>query len=331
MTQAMREFVIGVQERFVSTMRQVLPLTPPLALVDVPNHSNVGDSAIYLGELAWLKQAGLPKPAYVCDVHSYRESDLRARVPRGTILIHGGGNLGDLWPQHQAFREEILSTFPDHRIVQLPQTIHFESAEGYERAEQLFSRHRDLTVLVRDRVSLELAESRLHCRAIECPDAAFALGPLKRPTSPSEDVVVLARTDKEASGPSPFDGAARVDWLGDPPTTAIRVERWLRVRNTGLPARQLLRRPLARQRLQRGCRLLSRGRVAVVDRLHGHILCLSMGIPHVLVDNSYGKVRAFFEAWTKDAPGVRFCREWSDAPAALAALRDTVTAAQEYA
>jgi pyruvyl transferase EpsO len=67
--------------------------------------------------------------------------------------------------------------------------------------------------------------------------------------------------------------------------------------------------------------MLSCGRIVVSDRLHAHILCLLMGIPHVLVDNSYGKVKSFFAAWTKDAPGVRFCRDWSEADAALAAMR----------
>ena len=35
------------------------------------------------------------------------------------------------------------------------------------------------------------------------------------------------------------------------------------------------------------------------DRLHAHILCLLMGIPHVLLDNTYGKVRSFHETWTQ--------------------------------
>jgi len=61
----------------------------------------------------------------------------------------------------------------------------------------------------------------------------------------------------------------------------------------------------------RGCRVLSQGRLVITDRLHGHILSLLMGIPHVLLDNSYGKVRRFYEAWTKEFESVR----WADVPA----------------
>ena len=69
----------------------------------------------------------------------------------------------------------------------------------------------------------------------------------------------------------------------------------------------------------RGCRLLSRGHQVITDRLHAHILCLLMGIPHVVVDNNYGKLGSFLEAWTKHAPGVRFCRDWTEAGSVLSA------------
>jgi exopolysaccharide biosynthesis predicted pyruvyltransferase EpsI len=325
----MREFVMGLRSRLFSILKTVLPIEPPVALVDVPNHSNVGDSAIYLGELSWMRDAQVT-PEYVCDVYSYRQAELRARVPRGTILIHGGGNLGDLWPQQQALREQILIAFPEHRVIQLPQTIHFESQETLENAAPLFSGHRNLTVFVRDRVSLKLAETGLRCRAVLCPDTAFALGSFARACSATEDTVVLARTDKESAGGSPLEGVPAVDWLGDPPSGLLGLERWLRRHDMGLAVRQWLRRPLAEQRLRRGCLMLSRGRIVVTDRLHAHILCLLMGIPHILVDNNYGKVRSFFDAWTKDAPGVRFCRDWSEANTSLIAMRASEQTAGQY-
>ena len=152
----MRRFVGELRETLFGCLNPLLPIEPPYALVDVPNHSNVGDSAIFLGELAWLEAIGAPRPDYICDIYSYRESDLRERVPHGTILIHGGGNLGDLWKAQQALREQIVSAFPDHRIVQLPQTIHFQSPAALERAAALFSNHKQLTIVARDRVSFDL-------------------------------------------------------------------------------------------------------------------------------------------------------------------------------
>jgi pyruvyl transferase EpsO len=57
----------------------------------------------------------------------------------------------------------------------------------------------------------------------------------------------------------------------------------------------------ARARVLRGCRLLSSGRVVITDRLHAHILCLLLGIPHAVLDNTYGKLGRFLETWTGEA------------------------------
>jgi pyruvyl transferase EpsO len=315
-------FVQRLRAQVIAALGSILPVERPFALVDVPNHGNVGDSAIFLGELAWMRDAGLPPPDYMCDIYSYDETALRARVPHGTIFIHGGGNLGDLWKYHQALRELIVATFPSHRVIQLPQTIHFESREACERTAAVLSAHKDLTIMARDRVSLEIARDGLGCRkALMCPDAAFALGPIDRPSSPTDDVLALVRTDKESAHRPLPSHLQPVDWLEDRTTTRLRLERFLRRHQMAFHVRTRLRQPLAEQRLQRGCRLLSRGRQVVTDRLHAHILCLMMGIPHVVVDNNYGKLRSFFEVWTKDAPAVRFCRDWTEVDSALLALR----------
>ena len=123
-----------------------------VALLDYPNHSNVGDSAIWLGETDFLAQLGA-RIVYVCDVETYDERALRARIGDGLILLHGGGNLGDLWPRHQELRERVVADFPDNDIVQLPQTIHFRDPASAERAGRLVDRHEHFTLLVRDTLS----------------------------------------------------------------------------------------------------------------------------------------------------------------------------------
>lgn len=40
------------------------------------------------------------------------------------------------------------------------------------------------------------------------------------------------------------------------------------------------------------------GRLVVTDRLHAHVLAGLMGVPHIVVDNSYGKVAAIHGEYT---------------------------------
>ena len=97
----------------------------PYALVDFPDHANVGDSAIWLGELVLLRAITGRDPSYVSAWHDFDRDAFLHSCPDGPVLIHGGGNLGDLWSHHQRFRESLLTAFPDRTIVQLPQSIFF--------------------------------------------------------------------------------------------------------------------------------------------------------------------------------------------------------------
>ena len=166
------------------------------------------------------------------------------------------------------------------------------------------------------------------------PDMAFALGRLERTASATQPLLHLGRDDLERS-----EGALlvadHVDWIHPPreprDRAAITFARALIVLSAGragtrrsrTSARAVLHAydMLARANVDRGRRMLSRGRVVVTERLHGHILCVLMSIPHVIVADRYGKLRAFHETWTRDAPGVR----WADS------LADAQRAAQELA
>ena len=295
-----------------------------VALLDFPAHSNVGDSAIWLGELACLRALGVRRIRYSCDILTYDRAQLARRIGPGPILLHGGGNVGDLYERHQQLREAVIRAFPDNPIVQLPQSIHFRSRDALERARTVFDAHPDLTLLVRERRSLEMARSEFRARSQLCPDMAFCLGPLERPAPACRPLLWLARTDVEAArdaggGWPEASPDLRVDWLRDPPMALAAVSRrlggWL-ARHPGLgpvlrDALSATYAPLARRRLERGCRLLASAGAIVTDRLHGHVLCLLLGIPHVLLDNNYGKVRSFYETWTADADLVR----WGESPA----------------
>ena len=295
----------------------LIPEGAPCALVDFPSHSNVGDSAIWLGEKKVLRRRGVTV-VYVCDGRTYARKHLTKRLGReGIILIHGGGNLGDLWPAREQFREKIIQDFTDHKIIQLPQSIHFAKSENLKQAKVVFNAHPDLTILVRDTHSFEMAKNEFSAKSILCPDLAFALDRPSRPSLPESEMVWLSRTDKESMGFALDDtsknskGAPlnKTDWLGERPTLTHKLYTFVKGR--------IERRPtylgwcsgflsqgydwIANQRLERGYRALSRGRVVITDRLHGHILSLLLGIPHVLLDNNYGKLRRFYETWTSQS------------------------------
>ena len=303
-------------------------LNKKFALLDFPNHPNVGDSAIWLGELAYFDSMHGARPAFVSTMHNWDPAALSRAVPSGTIFLSGGGNFGDLWPEQQAFRELVLAQFPDRLIVQLPQSIHFGSTDNQRRAALAINAHKKFVLFVRDRRSFELATAAYNCPVHLVPDMAFWIGARSSKVAAKHRLLLLLRTDKESSRilsskPVPIPaGGIVMDWLDEDPAQYIKQKR----RSAAISPfvlkmaafdkakqREFLFRNLAENRVKRGVEILSSASFVITDRLHCHILCLLLGIPHIVFDNSYQKLGHFIDAWTKECGLVQIAASLEEA------------------
>lgn len=298
----------------------------PYALMDMPDYGNVGDSAIWAGEIAWLQKNVGSDPALITD-HRDPLDQVNRDLKGKTILLQGGGNFGDIWPQFQNFREAIIASNPKSTIIQFPQSIHYDNPAGLAQTAQNLKAARSLRLLVRDHESYALATQAFDCEVVLCPDMAFALGPLQRIGTPDLDVLLLLRNDKEgvvhASQEWP-SGWHQDDWLQDEPNfyrDVLRESRWKAVTSLSLARlsrtarRNFYYNDLANRRLARGVRQLSRARFVITDRLHVHILSTLMGLPHCFLDNHYGKIARFSTAFSTRWYDCYHARTLSDAVA----------------
>lgn len=312
-----------LRDAAVAAVGDALAGASTCGLADFPRHTNVGDCAIWLGERKILSQLGVRVRA-ACDSTTYRARGFRRRLGDGPVLIHGGGNFGGLYHGPQAFRERILREYADRPIVQLPQTVNFVDRENLDATGALIAAHGNVTLMVRDHASARQA-AELGARVVLAPDAAFALGARRRPVRPRQAVVQLARTDDEQALGGGATLGEHLDWLETRGWSERLAGEWHKL-ELGIAAGRLeggggwlpALAPVAYDRyamwnVRRGSRLLSRGRVVVTDRLHAHILCSLMGIPHVLLDDRHHKVRRFWDAWTSGIPFARFARDADEA------------------
>jgi exopolysaccharide biosynthesis predicted pyruvyltransferase EpsI len=310
----------------------------PYALLDFPYHTNVGDSAIWAGELAYLRGRFKRDPGYV-GTHHEDWPALAKAVPNGPILLHGGGNFGDVWPTMQRFREEVLKQHPGRKVIQLPQSIQFDDSAGLRRAAKAVARHKSFVLLVRDQASYDLARNNFDCVVRLCPDMAFCLGPIARPSNPTHSSVLLLRTDKEATDGDRLSSLKLPpevivdDWLSEPADTERRAKiRWgvgmlksLDLRQLGPMARRISYYDhLANLRIRRGIAQISKGRLLVSDRLHAHIIGTLLDLPQIVLDNNYGKIKRFMDTWQTDWSGVRRAASLS------AALEETLIRGREW-
>lgn len=281
----------------------------PYALLDVPDHGNIGDSAIYAGELEFLDAHAKRRADCVC-LYSASVPWLERQLPSdGPIFLHGGGNFGDIWMRHQNFRHEILRNFRGRKIVQLPQSIHYRDPAGIAETARLIAAHGNFTLLVRDQPSYNLARQHFDCEVSLCPDAAMMLWKIDTGIVPQADVLVTLRDDAEAVQDETHDWLRShypsEDWVDvEVWTLPIRVV-WKLVRSLpdnrlGMAWREAMYRHQSRKRVMAGARQLAQGRLIVTDRLHMHIISSLIRRPHVVLDNSYGKIGRYIEAFGQD-------------------------------
>lgn len=286
------------------------------ALLDFPSHWNIGDSAIWVGEINVLKRLHRRRPAYVSHPRYPLDQIGRALPKDGLIYIHGGGNFGDIWLHHQNYREAVIARYPNHRIVQLPQSLHFGDAAAIEKTRRVIAGHRDFHLLVRDHESLDFATRHFDCNVQLVPDAAFCvdMSQFRRAAAP-QGIGCIFRSDKErrddaAAGHALFGAAGSEDWRLHKPYVntlqkavmgAFMVLPQRLTGHLGGPAFT----SFARARVALGFAQIDRHKVLVTDRLHGHIMASLLGKPHVVIDNFYGKISNYIEAWGADDATLR--------------------------
>lgn len=295
-------------------------------LLDCPCHFNTGDLLIWEGERALLSQ--LPhKCLGQWSMYTFRDGI--AIPPSAVILLHGGGNFGNLWKGHQRFRRRIAEKYPDNRIVILPQTVWYTDEAVMKSDAGALGRHPDLTICARDTRSYAILRENFSNPVLLLPDSAFCipLPELRRyGAGQREGTLFIERRDKEvAAVPRPFAAGERIDvrdWPGKGgygiPGLVMRMLRGATIvlgrccRRSwafgcvgrlldGFVASSFLPRVV-----KKGIRMVSPYEKVISSRLHGAILALLLGKKCTLLDNSYGKNAAFYRSWLSDADDIDY-------------------------
>lgn len=299
-------------------VRDVVPLSRPVVFLDYPMHGNVGDLLIHAGTDQFFAANGYEvigrfsihefclthRPDRPIAFFKPSVSRLDALVRRGvTIVFQGGGNLGDLYRDHQMFRELVIARYPETPIVILPQSIHFQAPDSRQATAKVFGAHRQLYVFARDRESLSFLREECGNPASLMPDMAHALwGALPRSDGSKTATLNFRRRDKEAKL-GIDEPAATFDW--DDVTSAadrftIRLLR--KMQSLDLPTRYVVPNHVVwdgfRDRLlRRSVERVGQYGQLVTDRLHGMILGALLDMPVISEDNSYGKVGRYYTEW----------------------------------
>jgi exopolysaccharide biosynthesis predicted pyruvyltransferase EpsI len=229
---------------------------------------NFGDHLIYKGAYKLAKVAGLRY-----DILTFAEFEQRRFGPHDILYIHGGGGFVPWWSgKPMRMLKKLADEFTGTLIIG-PTT--FSQDGEYIKAvlkDCIGQNHfKELFMFTRDEVSLGIIQKYLPCQAqIACDhDTALNLvaADLLKGQAPvlGKYTLYAIRQDKERPADQPYN---YFSWL-DPIDVASSFEEWLNFHR--------------------------RARKIITNRTHSTIVGTILGIPTVMLPNSYHKNRSVWE------------------------------------
>ncbi len=304
----------SIQDLQNEIIKQLSPLMrEDCVLLNTPDHVNIGDQLIWQGEIDFLEKLNI-EPSYSTSLFYF---DWRPFDKNTLILLHGGGNFGDVWEEHQGFRMKVIETYTDNDIVVFPQSVQYYDEAQIKKDAKRFATHKNVTICARDQHSFDLLKKHFSNTIIMLPDMAFCIDMSKwKKNQSTNEKLLLKRVDREISTAfdySKYASFTHKDW---PTYDKNGFNLFLRIydkfnrkvgrylvsknkKNTTFGFNSFIDKDYL---IQKGCDFISSYSMIVSTRLHGHILSLLLGVPSIMTDNDYGKNSRFYNTWLKDIP-----------------------------
>lgn len=322
-----------IRDIALATLRPALEGFAECALLDFASIPNTGDSMLYCGAKRLLSECGV-RVVYEADRITMQPEVLRRRIGLGGLIVmHGGGNIVDAWEPLLRFRIDVLREFGDRTIVQLPQSISLKESGNREAFSSAASSHPSYRLFVRDGESAARARE-MGLNPTLCPDVALMLHPLRVRRPERLRPMCVFREDAEAAG-----ARGRIERRYFSPL-------WVRGRTLGYGCMFALKgvchalkwcglRPLAavagdvaaayagmyaERQTARAASWIAGSSVVATDRLHVAVMAFLLRVPHVVVDNSYGKISSFFHTWLPNSSITTFVPDRDSALASVEAF-----------
>ena len=286
-------------------------------LLDVPYYTNIGDTLIWEGTKHFLKN--IPhKCLYTASVETYKYRPL----PQNTIiLMQGGGNFGDLWRRHKDLRLEVVKSYPNNRIIILPQTVFYKNIAVFREDAKVLNSHKDLHICARDTGSLNFLQQALTCNLLLVPDMAFCISSKllkKYSKKEGERTLFLKRNDLEFCeydfNSYITENRSMLD-ICDWPTMEQQFKAKAYLDKLLWHKEQIGRIPdiyadwvFRPHQVKKGVEFVSQYKKVYTTRLHVAILSLLLNKEIVFFDNSYGKNSSFYDTWLTEVDNITFVR-----------------------
>lgn len=288
-------------------------------MIATPLHTNLGDSAIVLAEMDFLRRH-IPNPDNLIEITSrefilHEKRIARCIHPDSLICWHGGGNMGDQWFHEEKFRRQVLEHC-SNKVLIFPQTIFYTPTERGQREKVasvlIYNGRKNITIAAREQVSYDTMKALY-------PDTEILLVP---------DIVLSA--NKDMFGVKGRERNGVLLCLRNDAERAISTEQSrqitvllqglnMDISSTDTHSTGWLTKETRHSEVRAKLEEFAGAELVFTDRLHGMVFAAITGTPCVVMGNYNHKVRGTYE-WIQYLPYIRFVETVEEAKKVLPEL-----------
>lgn len=296
---------------FYWNAKKKLKLDNAIFLIGTPLHGNIGDQAITMAEYKFLEQhlksnkniIEIPSKYISMNIDKWKDI-----IGDNTIMIHGGGFIGSLWPEEYNMIKEVIETFHKNYIIILPQTIYYNKmCKEIEEFNTLMGKCNNISLCVREEISYEFALKYLpNSNPVLIPDMVTYLNSEMiniSYTTKREGILLCLRNDIEKNiDDSDYNSIMSAITKYFDKNEIIHTDTYI---NKSIYP--YMREKIVKEKILE----FSRAKVIITDRLHGMVLAALANTPCIVLSNCNHKVRGVYN-WISRNNYIRYIENTND-------------------
>ena len=282
-------------------------------LVGTPRHGNIGDQAIVFAEYHVLqnlfpeyKIVDVPYPFMTGEFSEifYGLGFKKYVQPDDLVVMHGGGNLGNLWVKEEEFRRNVIVRFHENKTIIFPQSIYFTyDTEGNRQlaiSQKIYNEHPDLHLMLRDENSFNLANKIFPLiNTYLMPDVVTTLlGIMDNVNLKREGVLFVLHRDKEKVRDN---------------STVANLQEFLTAQNipfsvTDTVINEIIYKENREKKINDVLMKIRQSRLVITDRFHGVVFSYITRTPVMAFKSFDTKISSGIK-WFKDLPSIYYAED----------------------
>lgn len=277
--------------------------------LQTPEHGNIGDHAIVYSSQQIINNI---YPNYILLEYTYNDfyyifSYIKKWITKEDIIfLPGGGNLGNLYPNEEEIRREILRSFYNNKIFMFPVSINYDNTDDGQLQlnmdKEVFSNCSNLQIMTRDKNSYDFANIHfINNKIFLIPDIALYLSThfyneLKNISENNrEGCLFLLRNDKEKVTDDVFINKIK---------TKIEKQN-IQIYNFDTFSERDIKKDEREFIILDTLKLISKYKVCITDRFHGMIFSILTNTPCIVFDSLDKKIMSGYK-WFENIDYVNY-------------------------